>query len=233
MDGIERPPPGVCMLCAVCAVGMAWAECTAYAVCVRGCVLAYDAPGLAYAVVCGTLHRLRWCTAQLRARCMVPSRIFAVCCVRAAACRLPSAVLCGRNTTPCDSLVDTTVPQRAAACAGSLDIDEISKMLYYNYNVVALIVEQLSEGSSVSKSAVPACHPGFASSMLFMYLGRSSASRFSRRRTRLLIAGFCCGSMRTCVALPCHKCDAFGPPGGLPCGRRAVAHTHASAESHA
>ena len=50
---------------------------------------------------------------------------------------------------------NTTVPQRAAACAGSLDIDEISKMLYYNYNVVALIVEQLSEGSNISKSAVP------------------------------------------------------------------------------
>ena len=28
-------------------------------------------------------------------------------------------------------------------------------MLYYNYIVVALIVEQLSEGSSISKSAVP------------------------------------------------------------------------------
>jgi hypothetical protein len=105
-------------------------------------------------------------------------------------------------------------------------------MLYYNYNVVALIVEQLSESSTISKSAVPVCHPGVASSMLFMHLGRSSASRLSHRRTSLLIAGpkrarFCCGLMKPCATFPCHKCDAFGPPGGLTCALRAVAHTHA------
>ncbi len=66
-------------------------------------------------------------------------------------------------------------------------------MLYYNYNVVALIVEQLSEGSSVSKSAVPypsvtpALHPPCS----FCIWGVRRRVGFRVGGTRLFIAGFC------------------------------------------
>jgi hypothetical protein len=132
----------------------------------------------------GTLHRLRWCTPQLRAGCMVPSRIFTVCCVRAAACHPPSAVLCGRNTTPCDSAVE----YHGATACGCLrrvaghrrDLEDVVLQLQRrrpDRRAAVRGLERLQE-----RGTLPVCHPGVASSMLFMYLGRSSASRFSRRR---------------------------------------------------
>ena len=108
-------------------------------------------------------------------------------------------------------------------------------MLYYNYNVVALIVEQLSESSTISKSAVPVCHPGVASSMLFLHLGRSSASRFSRRRNASIHS-------RILLRFDANLCRLAVPqmrrlwPTGRPTLRAGAlwpTRTRASAESHA